>query len=399
LRSAKHALFRNDGLLECAVTTLSPATDQELADAISSATKPLLVESHGSKRGLGQVVDAADTLSLAKFSGVSLYEPEELVIEAGAATPLDEIEALADKHNQRLAFEPPNLARVLGSNSRGSLGSVLACNLAGPRRITAGAARDHILGVRGVSGRGEIFKAGGRVVKNVTGYDVAKLMAGSFGTLAAITSVTFKVLPKAETEITLLASLSDVHAAGRLMRLAMQSPYDVSCAAYVPARGVGLRLEGISASVEDRRQSLIKHLNHAVDVLDETASRAFWRGVRDLDYHAQALDTQLWRISVAPTEGPALAERLARETGGRYSLDWSGGLLWLEVPNKPDGWSQSIRARVGSGHATLIRASENVRRVVDVFQPQPAALAALTQRTKHAFDPKGLLNPGKMVRV
>lgn len=378
------------------MTFLSPTTDLELAEAISAAKAPLQVEGHGSKRGLGRVVAAAERLSLAKFSGVTLYEPEELVIEAGTGTPLDEIEALVDRHNQRLAFEPPDLARVLGGNSRGSLGSVLACNLSGPRRITAGAARDHILGVRGVSGRGEIFKAGGRVVKNVTGYDVSKLMAGSYGTLAAITSVTFKVLPKAETEITLIASLSDVHAAGVLMRQAMQSPYDVSCAAYVPGRGVGLRLEGIAASVDDRRQSLIKHLNQAVDLMDETASRAFWRGVRDLDVHARSLDTALWRISVAPSEGPKLAEKLVAETGGRYSLDWAGGLVWFEVPDAQDAHAATIRSGFAHGHAMLVRASETTRGIVDVFQPQAASLAGLSQRTKHAFDPKGLLNPGKM---
>jgi glycolate oxidase FAD binding subunit len=370
--------------------SFAPATENELADVIASASAPFAVEGLGSKRSFGHRVDA-QVLSLAKFSGVTLYEPEELVLEAGAATPLDEIETLLDARQQRLAFEPPDYARIMRSNSRGTIGSVMACNLSGPRRLTAGAARDHILGVRGVSGRGEVFKAGGRVVKNVTGYDVAKLMCGSFGTLAALTTITVKVLPKPETDETLLVRVDDVHEAGRVMRAAMQSPFDVSCAAYVPERGVGLRLEGIPVSVQARKESLIKLLQISPDVLREDESRRFWIVVRDVEI--LDIDHCLWRISVAPSEGPAIAGRLARETNGTYVLDWSGGLMWLATaePN-----AEKIRSAIGSGHATLVSAHEGMRSTVDVFQPQPAALSAVAQRMKHAFDPKGLLSPFRM---
>jgi glycolate oxidase FAD binding subunit len=365
-----------------------PATEAELADLIASSITPFALQGTGSKRGLGRVVDA-QVLSLAKFGGVSLYEPEELVLEAGAATTLNEIEALLDSKSQRLAFEPPDYARVMRSHLRGTIGGVIACNLSGPRRLTAGAARDHILGMRGVSGRGEVFKAGGRVVKNVTGYDVSKLMCGSFGTLAAMTSVTLKVLPKPQADVTLLVRMRDVHEAGKLMRAAMQSPHDVSCAAYVPGQGVGLRLEGIPVSAAARKESLIKLLEISPDVLDDAASRAFWQTVRDLDHHANG--QTLWRISVAPSDGPRIAEALVDGFGGRYTLDWSGGLIWFETDTALD-----VRAHIGSGHALLFAAPDGVRAELDVFQPQPPALRALAERMKHAFDPKGLLNPFHM---
>ncbi len=365
---------------------IAPKDEKELAEAVISAREPFALEGLGSKRGLGQPVKLNNTLSLAAFSGVTYYEPAELVIEAGAATRLNEIEDLLDKNNQRLAFEPPDYTRLYMTD-RGSIGGVLACNLSGPRRLTAGAARDHILGVRGVSGRGEVFKAGGRVVKNVTGYDISKLMAGSFGTLAALTSVTFKVLPKPEAETTLLCKVRDVHHAGEVTRAAMQSPHDVSCAAYDAARGVMLRLEGISASVKDRTESLIKHLNLSPDLMDEAPSKEIWRGIRD----AVALPGEcIWRISVAPDEGPKLAEALSREFGASYVLDWSGGLIWLAAR------AADIRRSMGKGHATLWNAPDDVRQRIGAFHPQPSPLAALSARVKQAFDPRGLFNPGRM---
>lgn len=357
---------------------------------VASASAPFALEGTGSKRGLGRPVDA-QVLSLAKFVGVALYEPEELLLEVGAATLLDDIEVLLESKNQRLAFEPPNFARIMQSNSRGTIGGVIACNLSGPRRLTAGAARDHILGMHGVSGRGEIFKAGGRVVKNVTGYDVSKLMCGSYGTLAAMTSVTLKVLPKPQADVTILVRSRDVHDAGTVMRAAMQSPYDVSCAAYSPGQGVGLRLEGIPVSVAARKESLIKLLEISPEVLDEKESRAFWLNVRDLGQHGTA--RCLWRISVPPSDGPRVAEQLVSQFGGRYTLDWAGGLIWFETDS-----SQDVRTHIGTGHALLFSAADVVRAELDVFQPQPPALAAVAKRMKQAFDPKGLLNPFRMYK-
>jgi glycolate oxidase FAD binding subunit len=380
------------------VHVISPADELSLVEAIASAMHPLQVDGGGSKRRLGRAVDTEHVLSLAHFSGVTLYEPEELVLEAGAATPLDDIEILLQGKRQRLAFEPPNLARIMRSNQRGTIGGAIACNLSGPRRLTAGAARDHILGVRGVSGRGELFKAGGRVVKNVTGYDISKLVTGSFGTLAALTSITLKVLPMPERDVTLLVKVRDVHESGRMMRAAMQSPHDVSCAAYVPGRGVGLRLEGISVSVDSRKASVIKLLGIDPDVLEDAQSLRFWTAVRDVEMLASDRLQCLWKISVAPSEGPRLAEQLCQQTGGTYILDWSGGLVWLEVPNSADACALVIRSALDQGHATLVAAPDDVRGTVDVFQPQPPLLAALAKRTKQAFDPNGRLNPYRMSR-
>jgi glycolate oxidase FAD binding subunit len=190
------------------MTTFTPATAEETLNIVRWAAgeeTPLEIVGHGSKRGIGRPSQAEHVLDLSQLSGVTLYEPEELVLSARAGTPLAEIEALLERHNQQLAFEPMDYGPLLGGEpGRGTIGGVLGANLSGPRRIKAGAARDHVLGVNAVSGRGEAFKSGGRVVKNVTGYDLSKGLAGSWGTLAVVTDVTFKVLPAAETERTLV---------------------------------------------------------------------------------------------------------------------------------------------------------------------------------------------------
>ncbi len=216
---------------------VKPGSEAELAQLVAQAEAPFEIIGTGTKRGLGRPVQAARTLDMSAFAEIAAYEPEELILEAGAGTRLAEIEALIAARGQQLAFEPPDLSRLLGSPHSGTLGGLMACNLAGPRRIKAGAARDHVLGIRGVSGRGEVFKAGARVVKNVTGYDLPKLLTGSYGTLAALTSITVKVLPRPETEETILVEGLDDTAAVSVMSLAMQSACEVSGAAHVPGEG------------------------------------------------------------------------------------------------------------------------------------------------------------------
>jgi glycolate oxidase FAD binding subunit len=281
---------------------------------------------------------------------------------------------------------------------------MLACNLSGPRRLKAGAARDHILGIAGVSGRGEAFKAGGRVVKNVTGYDLAKLMAGSFGTLAALTTVTFKTLPKAESEETLvIEGLSDADAIAA-MSLAMQSSCEVSGAAHLPQAVAGgaaktlLRLEGVPPSIASRRDKLIKILASSAPLhqLDSIDSRARWISVRDVHPLAGKSDRIVWRLSVPPAEGARIITGLARQIDMRWFYDWAGGLIWLDVPATADASASLIRAALPQGHAMLMRAGEAVRNSVPVFQPQPTALSALARRVKTAFDPVGIFNPGRM---
>jgi glycolate oxidase FAD binding subunit len=361
---------------------------------------PFEIRGGGTKRGLGRHTQTNSVLDMSGFTGIALYEPDELVLEAGAATPLAVIEKTLAKHNQQLAFEPPDYSKLLGGSNSGTLGGLVSCGLSGPRRLKAGAARDHILGFSGVSGRGEVFKAGGRVVKNVTGFDIAKLMVGAYGTLVALTSITMKVLPAAETEETfVITGLTDARAI-QAMSLAMQSSCEVSGAAHLPNDKTLLRLEGVRPSITYRREklnSLLKDFGR-VDVLAEKESRDVWMGVRDVHPLADTKDQIIWKLSVTPSEGAEVIAKITRQLDAQYFFDWAGGLIWLSVPATPDASASIIRGSFDAGHATLIRASEEVRSQVDVFQPQTAALQALSARVKTSFDPKAVFNPTRMYK-
>jgi glycolate oxidase FAD binding subunit len=397
--------------------TLRPQTAEDLAGAITWAAgekAPVEIVGTGTKRGIGRAMQTSVTLDLSALSGVELYEPDELVMKAGAGTRLSEIEELLAGENQQFAFEPPDLSRLLGSAHSGTLGGMVAANFAGPRRIKAGAVRDHLLGFTAVSGRGETFKSGSRVMKNVTGYDLSKLMAGSWGTLAVLADTTFKVLPAPETEATVMVAGLDETAAAQAMSAAMQSAADVSGAAFLPAdmaaasqslQGANgsvtlLRMEGVGPSVEFRTERLHEILSTfgRPERLDAAASRAAWIEVRDVHCLADGDERLVWRISVPPMQGPRLLASLRESCQARGYCDWAGGLVWLDVPPSADGSAEAIRDAIppGAGHATLIRAPEPLRASIDVFQPQPPAMAALTQRVRHAFDPLGILNPGRM---
>jgi len=391
--------------------TLKPRDGKDVEAAVQWALaegKALEVMGQGSKRGIGRAAQWDLSLDLSDFSGVTLYEPEELILSAKAGTPIAEIEKLLAANNQELAFEPIDYGPVFGAAAgRGTIGGVLGANLSGPRRIKAGAARDHFLGVTAVSGRGETFKSGGRVVKNVTGYDLCKVLAGSYGTLAVMTDVTIKVLPRAETEETVLVLGLDDATAIRAMSAAMNSSHDVSGAAHFPApiaaslaaeagRALtALRLEGVAPSVLHRRRALEALLKPfgEMAVLEEAASRDVWRVVRNVMPFTGGARA-LWRISVAPARGHDVAAAIG--AGAEYFYDWAGGLIWAALPAEGDGGSAQIRAALKGGHATLIRAPAAVRAAVPVFQPQEPALAALTKRVKESFDPKGVLGPGRM---
>ena len=378
--------------------TLKPGSEQELAEIITAAQGPLEIIGQGTKRGLGRPVQAAATLDMSGFSGVIAYEPEELILEVGAGTPLAEIEVLIGAKGQQLAFEPPDWSGLLGSTGPGTVGGIVACNLSGSRRLKAGALRDHILGVRGVTGAGDAFKAGARVVKNVTGYDMPKLLTGSYGTLAALTSVILKVLPAPETEETVVLTGLDDDQALAAMSLAMQSPCEVAAAASVPGEAVYLRLEGIAPSVAYRRDALAKILKTPVEILAAKSSAAKWKAIRDGALFADRPSHPLWRLSVTPSHAPTIIRTLKDRFEIRYLLDWAGGLLWIEVPPEQDAAASLIRSSFAQGHATLIRAGSATRAAVDVFHPQAEALAALSARVKDSFDPRHVLNPGRMYR-
>jgi glycolate dehydrogenase FAD-binding subunit len=388
------------------MSVLRPADEKDLAEILVSAAargEALELVAGGSKRGYGHRVEAAHTLDLSGFAGIRLYEPEELVLTAGAATPLAEIAAALGAANQHLAFEPPDWARLWGGNAAPTLGGAIACNLAGPRRLRDGAARDHHLGFRAVNGRGEVFKSGGRVVKNVTGYDLSKLMAGSFGTLAALTEVTVKVVPAPEETRTLILRGLDDRRAQQAMGAALGGPYEVSGAAHLPGEKLTLlRLEGHAPSVAARAEALAGTLRPfgAGDIADGDMSLDYWRGVRDAAPFASLPDRAIWRVSLAPTAGPALVGSLRPALDVAHFYDWGGGLVWLAIARAADGGAKAIRAALpGDGaHATLLRASEELRASVPVFQPPVPALAALAARVKASFDPQGILNPGRMYR-
>jgi glycolate dehydrogenase FAD-binding subunit len=394
---------------------LKPRDGKDAEEAVRWALdhdKALEVIGQGTKRAIGRPSQTDLTLDMSALTGVTLYEPAELVLSARAGTPLAEIEALLDKNNQQLGFDPADYGPLLGGDAGGgSIGGVIAANLSGPRRIKAGAARDHFLGVTAVTGRGDTIKSGGRVVKNVTGYDLCKLFAGSWGTLGAMTDITVKVLPKPETEATVLVAGLDDARACEAMATAMGSAFDVSGAAHLPDHVASwfdglpkaeastvLRLEGHAPSVAHRKETLAALLAPfgPIEILGAEDSAALWRSVRTLKPFTAARERPLWRISVAPRRGHELAAAIT--PAAQMFYDWAGGLIWVAMPFPDEPDAGAVRGAVAAigGHATLIRAPAAVRAALDVFTPEAPGVAALNKRVKDSFDPRGVLNSGRM---
>jgi glycolate oxidase FAD binding subunit len=396
-----------------------PAADWELQFMVAGCAErklPIEVVGSGSKRAIGRPVESAMTLTTASLRGITLYEPSELVMSARAGTPLSHIEAELAAHGQMLAFEPIDVAPATGGpQGTQTIGAVFATNLSGARRIQVGAARDHLLGVRGVNGRAELFQLGGRVMKNVTGYDVARGLAGSWGTLAILTEVTFKVVPWPETAATVVYLGLPDNLAVELLSAAMAQPVEVSGAVHLQAavaerlshpglRGMGksvtaLRLENFATAVAGRKAKLkeaLKVYGKALE-LDHRDSLEFWGELRRLTVMPYR-PTLLWRISTKPTTAPKLVAAIQRYMPAEAFYDWAGGLVWLEVPATADAGTAEIRraTAIHGGHATLIRAEPSVRANVEVFQPLSPPVERLTRGLKAAFDPEGILNPGRM---
>ncbi len=372
---------------------LTPANETELSEIVAAASGPLRILGGGT-RPIGRPL-AGEALSVAGLSGIELYEPGALTIVVGAGTPIADVEAVLAKENQRLPFEPMDHRALLGTDGAPTIGGVVAANVSGPRRIQAGACRDSLIGVRFVDGTGTILKNGGRVMKNVTGYDLVKLLAGSWGTLGVLTEVAFKVLPDTETQANVVVEGLSPHQAVEAMSTALGSPFEVTGAAHVPGGETPLtllRLEGFAASVAYRTERLSTLLSPFGNVRAETdiaAVRTAWRAVRDVEAFA-GVSGDVWRISVKPSDAPDIAA-LAQ---GEAIFDWGGGLIWVCVPEGTD-----LRARLGAfaGHATLVRASEDTRARISPFQPEAAPIAALSEGLRKQFDPRGILNPGLMV--
>ena len=365
------------------------SNEEELAHVIRDASGPLRIRGGGT-RGVGRPV-AGEVLDISGISGVSLYEPEALTVVVKAGTRLADLEARLAKEGQRLAFEPADWRGLLGVEGNPTVGGMVAANASGPRRVQAGACRDALLGVRFVDGTGTVVKNGGRVMKNVTGYDLVKLMAGSWGTLGVLTEVAMKVLPAPAAAATLVVATEGATAAVAAMSAALGSPHDVTGAAFLPGEGALIRIEGLAASVDyrtDRLEGLLAAHGPVRIEKDPARISALWRRVANVALFADK-GGDVWRLSVRPSQAPAIVAQLACE----YLLDWGGGLVWALMPDGEDA-----RARLGriDGHATLIRASEETRARIAPFHPEPPELAKISAGLRARFDPKGILNPGLM---
>ncbi len=379
-----------------------------IARQVAAAREPLLVRGAGTKFGMLRPVRAAGVISTRQLTGITLYAPKELIISALVGTPLHEVEAVLAARGQHLIAEPPDLSHLFGTEpNTQTLGGVVATNLSGPRRVAWGAMRDHVMGVRVVTGRGEVIHSGGRVLKNVTGLDLCKLLTGSHGTLGIITEITLKVLPGPEAVGTIVIPGLDAEQGVAALSAALGSPYGVSGAVWLPAEAAALlpepigrsatliRIEDFAASVRYRTDKLRRELAFAdAEILDDTASRSVWRALRDARALRIAEGDGVWRVSVRPSSGPAVWRALDGMAG---YLDWGGGLVWLAGP-AAEATHQAIRhaATAAGGIWTLLRAPDSLRNAVDVVPPEPAPLAAITRRVKRAMDPRGILNPGRI---
>jgi glycolate oxidase FAD binding subunit len=391
---------------------MKPGNLAELVEHVK-AGKRFEIVGQGSKSGIGHPIRDAELLETSGLSGIIAYDPEELVLTALAGTPMKEIERTLAAAGQALPFEPPDFSPLFGHPpGGGTLGGLVATGLSGSRRLTTGALRDHLLGVTIVTGDGQIVKAGGKVVKNVTGFDLSRLMAGAYGTLGVLGEITLKTGPKPESEKSLLLA-----ATPEALSQAMTGPFEISAAAYLPpclvplsrvpaVRGAGLalcvfRLEGPEPSVLARMIELKAALGNLgpMSELEKPVSQAVWTQIRNLSWFVDRPERQIWRLSTTPSKGPGLATRLAYELDALWLADWAGGEIWLAIPPQPDAAQARIRselAEAGGGHATLIRSEIEVRNKVPVFQPAESTLAMLSRRLKTVFDPSDKLNPGRM---
>jgi glycolate oxidase FAD binding subunit len=388
----------------------APGDEADIAATVAAAYaagEPIEVEGAGTKRGMLRPVQAARSVSTRNLRGITLYAPKELVISARAGTPVAEIEAAVAEHGQHLIGEPPDLSGLLGTTGQQTIGGIIATNLSGPRRVAWGAMRDHVLGIRAVDGAGAIFHSGGRVLKNVTGLDLCKLLTGSHGTLGVMTEITLKVLPAPECTGTLVLPGLDATRAVAALSAGLGSPYSVSAAAWLPREAAArvpalagfaasvalLRIEEFTASVAYRTGRLATDLQPfgQAELLGDTLSRAAWRAVRDAVPLAAEPGDAIWRVSVRPSSGPGILAA----TGLAGFLDWGGGLVWLAGdPAAHD--SVTAAASAAGGTWTVMRGPDSFRAAVDVIPPEPAALAAITRRVKAVMDPAGILNPGRL---
>ncbi len=391
-------------------TILTPDSEKEYADVVRQAAADntgIRILGGGSKEKLGQKVQSMITASTEKLDGVTHYDPGALSLVVKAGTTMNDIEEVLDKEGQRLAFEPTDYRGLFRTHDKNpTIGGIVACGISGPRRIRVGACRDSLLGVRFVNGRGEIIKNGGRVMKNVTGYDLVKFLCGSYGTLGVMTELSFKTAPKPETEATFIVSGFDDRQAIRFMSLALGQPLDISGAVHAPGETpeTYLRIEGLRSSVKHKLQRLEKLLvdfsgmpNFGSNVIRSTESENLWQKIRDIDCYTETSGA-VWKISLRPIDTPPFMELLKENMDVEAFYDWGGGLIWLHTPtinSETAGLVRMILDRFG-GHATLVKANDALKEYTGVFHPEPKPLALLAKKIRAEFDPCHILNPGLM---
>jgi glycolate oxidase FAD binding subunit len=386
---------------------LKPEHDADVVEAVLAArlggTK-LDIVGGGAMAGLGRPRADARRLSSAAMSGIIFYAPAEMTISARAGTTIAAIEAAIDEHGQMLPFEPMRPRALWDANAEPTLGGMIATNLSGPRRPSAGAVRDGVLGLKLVNGLGQTIRCGGRVMKNVTGLDLTKLNCGAHGTLGILTEATVKLAPQPEAVATLVIPELRESKAVETMTRALGSPFGVSGATWL-APGMGrefsrtlLRLEGFLDSVGDRAERLAALIGEfgRVDRLAGEDSSALWRSIRDAEFVAEPSDRAVWRVSLAPSRAAPFTSALG-ETALAHFYDWGGGLVWVAT-TASEAAASAVRRAVAStkGHATLMRAPDSLRAAVEVFEPPSALSLRLSRSLKQSFDPDGVLNFGRM---
>ncbi len=402
-----------------------PRNEKEVSSFIKKFYKsniPIELISSGSKRKIGKPLQCAKTLNLSKISGIVEYLPEELYIKVKAGTSIKQIEEKLKKNNQQLAFEPIDFGHLLnGKSDYGTAAGQVACNISGPRRFKSGGVRDHVLGFRGVNGKGEIIKSGGVVVKNVTGYDLSKLICGSFGTLVALTEITFKVLPAFDESKTLVIHNQKIEFAADFLEKSISSSNEISGAVFLPNEPLvtgcvmdikktfklndlkqegsitAIRVEGSKNSTEQRIEKLINELkieNLSISILETIQSEIFWNKIKTLEFFTNSKNSIL-RIVIPPSECVRLVYQLSNKF--KYYLDWGGALMWMEAFELSEEMFESIRKKVVKlgGYVTMIKNSEYLPYVEDVFTIDSGRFN-ISQNIKKSFDPKRILNPGKM---
>jgi len=404
-----------------------PEDEQQLSEVVKELYKKNLtteIVGTGSKSFIGNKIQSANRLKLSRLSGIIEYLPEELYIKVKACTPIELIEQELDKNNQELAFEPLDFGFIeKGKSNKGTIGGYISCNFAGPRRFKVGSVRDHILGFRGVNGKGDIIKSGGTVVKNVTGYDLSKLIAGSFGTLVALTEVTLKVLPKKNSLNTITIHTEDKKLVSGLFDKISSSSSEISAAIYIPDEPknknynlnkemifkfndlkykgsfLALRLEGDKTSIEERIKELIKELDLNklnTSILDVYQSTPFWKKVNNLELFSQTKNN-LVRVVIPPSNGIKLMKHLGDKY--KYYIDWCGALYWIEIQSKKIKKIVEIKkiVREFGGYLTIIKTSLDYDYEESIFTVDNTRLL-VSEKIKKSFDPKRIFNPGKMYR-